>query len=339
MAGKRSRQLTDNDIHDGKLPDAYSYCRVCQSIKTEQFFGVAVDLDLDKNGKMSICKNCINDLFAKTMITENNSIQRSTLKMCRKLNIKYDEQAIDAALVHIQTKQSDPTKFFNLYRAKLLITSRTSTTESSKDVDLTYQDNPIVNVDNKNILLDDAFEEARDLKIFWRTGDKSDLEFLENEFANFKKTNKADTHAETVLLKEVCFKLLDMDKDRRAGKSTDSSLKQLMNVMEKLLISPNTVNAANSGDNLDSFGKWISDIEKYEPAEWLEKEGKPLYKDVDDIEGYFQKFCVRPLRNFILQSKDFNIDDETLESSDTDIFEDSIIEGIDEKSESPTISE
>ena len=332
----RSRQIKEA-VDNGVLSQETSYCRKCMLIKPKVMFSKTTTPDLDSTGCLSLCKVCVDKLYKQTMIRESGSIQKTIFYLCRMLNVLYYEPAIESALKHIETKQSNPDKVFGLYRAKLLALLRTDMGETN--IDLTYKDNPIINLDNKNILADDAFEEAPDLKLFWRTEDKDDLEFLEREFGNFKKTNKSDTHAEVVLLKEICFKLLDMDKDRRAGKSTDASLKQLMNVMEKSLISPNMANAANSGENLDTFGKWVEDIEKYEPAEWLEKEGRPMYKDVDDIEGYFQKFCVRPLRNFILQSKDFNIDDDALNSSETDIFEDSILEGIDEKPESSTLSE
>ena len=52
--------------------------------------------------------------------------------------------------------------------------------------------------------------------------------------------------------------------------------------------------------------KWIEEIEKYEPAVWLKNEGHDdLYKDVGNVDEYFQKYFVRPLKNFMLQSKDF----------------------------------
>ncbi len=313
MKSKQLKEFTES----GVLPENSSYCRKCMQIKPKESFSKTTTPDIDKTNCMSLCKKCVDELYEKILVSENGSIQKTILKLCKLLNVIYYEPAIESSLKHIETKQSDPNKVFGLYRAKTLVLLRDNV--SDLNVDLTYQDNPIVNSVEKNILQDDEFKEARDLKAFWQTSDKSDLEFLENEFANFKKTNKADTHAEKILLKQVCYKLLDMDKDRKAGKSTDASLKQLMSIMEKMLISPNTVNAANSGENLDTFGSWIADIEKNEPAQWLEGDGKELYKDVEDVEGYFQKYFVRPLRNFILQAKDWNIDDEEL-GEEIDIF-------------------
>ena len=333
--GRKSRQLIDRDIHDGKLPNGYGFCRKCQTIKTEVMFSKSTENTLDSNGLLSVCKSCVDDIYLNVLESENGNIAKTILTLCRMLNVRFEQSAIDAALKHIETKQSDINKVFGLYRAKLLVLFRTSMGDTN--IDLTYQYSGGEIIPSQNPLLDEEFEEARDLKMFWQTDDKEDIAFLENEFSNFKKTNKAGTHAEIILLKEVCFKLLDMKKDRKGKKSTDSSLKQLMNVMEKLLISPNTVNAANSGENLDTFGSWIAVIEKQEPAQWLEGEGKELYNDVEDVEGYFQKYFVRPLRNFILQAKDWNIDDDGLED-DVDLFKDSA-DGEENNDKSTVLSE
>lgn len=330
----RSRRLKTVSIESG-IPIGYSYCRRCMQVKLNTGFFSAIDFELDKNGFLSICKSCVDELFENILHSENNSIEKTVLRMCKLLNIKFSMEAIEAAKKQIESKGSDPMKFMGYYKAKLVLVSRDSVNDGANVLNLIYQDNPTVIV-NGDGLKDEEFLEAKDIKLFWGTDDKDDLQFLENEYTNFKASHKADTYAEKTLLKEVCHKLLEIHKSRKADRSTDSSLKQLMEVMKNLAISPNMTNAANSGENLDTFGKWIEDIEKYEPAQWREEEGRPLYKDMDDIEGYFQKFCVRPLRNFILQSKDFNIEDDDIKEDDTDIFESSeVIEDADKPNTIP----
>lgn len=210
----KSRQLREPiDEKSSGLPEGYNYCRKCQRVRPNDNFGKAVDPDLDSGGNLSVCKDCTNLLYEKALSVENGSIQKAVLTLCRKLNIRYDDRAINSAILHIQSKGSDPLKLFNLFRAKLLVVLRENVNDTL--VDLTYQHNDgAVIKKEENILSDDAFEEAKDLKKFWRIEDKDELEFLENEFSNFKKTHKADTHAEIILLKEICYKLLDMDKDR-----------------------------------------------------------------------------------------------------------------------------
>jgi len=59
---------------------------------------------------------------------------------------------------------------------------------------------------------------------------------------------------------------------------------------------------------------WIQDIEREEPAQWLKTDPRgDMYRDVANVEDYFQKYIVRPLKNFIQGSRDFNTDEEEIE--------------------------
>ena len=315
----KTRRIKSLNVGES-IPANHGYCRRCMHIKLAVEFFSAIDLELDKNGLMSVCKSCIDEMYGLILNSENGSVQKTILKLCKTLNIRYEESAITAAMRQIETNKSDPTKVMGLYKAKLKVILRENPTDNF--VDLTYQDSPNI-ILNQEIINDEDFEDARDLKSFWNTDNKEDIEFLENEFSGFKKTHKADTYAEITLLKEVCYKLLDMSKDRKGGKSTDSSLKQLMEVMKNLAISPNMTNVAGGGKSLDAFGLWIKDIENLTPAEWIED--KSIYKDVDDIEAYGEKFITSPLRAFVTNSREFSIDDS--EVSDDEVEPEPVIEG------------
>ena len=55
---------------------------------------------------------------------------------------------------------------------------------------------------------------------------------------------------------------------------------------------------------LDPLGVWISDIEKYTPAEYYKD--KDLYRDADGIGGYASRFIFRPLKNLLTGSKELD---------------------------------
>jgi hypothetical protein len=93
-----------------------------------------------------------------------------------------------------------------------------------------------------------------------------------------------------------------------------------------LAISPNAINASGTDKGLDTFGLWIQDIEKQEPAQWLKIDPRgDMYRDAGNVEEYFQKYIVRPLKNFITGSKDFNID-ESSGDDDDDMFLDDVVD-------------
>lgn len=61
----------------------------------------------------------------------------------------------------------------------------------------------------------------------------------------------------------------------------------------------------------DPIGVWISDIEKFAPAEYYKD--KSLYHDADGIGSYASRFIFRPLKNLLTGSKEldkeFNLSD------------------------------
>ncbi len=300
----KTRRLPIQVNEENGIQSGYSYCRKCQKIKRSTFFYKAVDLTIDSNEIFSVCKDCIDDIYLKVLESEHGAIQKAVLYLCRKLNVKYDEAAIDSAVKQIESSGWDINKLFGVYRAKLVNVSKST---SDAPIDLSYMDNPIINIPETKFS-EEEFIDFRELVDFWGTDIKEDIEFLEFNFSKFKQSHKADTYAEIVLLKEVCYKMLEIDKERKVnGKAPDSSTKQLMEIMKNLAISPNMVSAANSGKNVDTFGIWIKEIETMRPAEWVED--KSIYADVDDIEAYGEKHLTSPMRSLITGNREFSLDE------------------------------
>jgi len=284
-------------------------------------FYESVDAGLiDTNGKFSVCKVCVqliyDEVFAKT-----NSIEKTVHKLCMSLNVKFSNEALNATKTHINTlltKGNNVTAIFSIYKMKLVAINKSM--DKSAVTDDTYEDVGIIftteaiNLKEIPIPIDVIGFWGKDLP-------RDSIEFLETQYTNFKQTHKADTYAEIVLLKEVCYTLLDIKIRRLNGDETDKSVKQLQDLMTKLAISPNAINniASASGRGTETLGLWIRDIEEMEPAQWLKTDPRgDMYRDVANVEDYFQKYIVRPLKNFILQSKDFNID----ENNEEDLFRD-----------------
>lgn len=300
----KSRRLKQIIEEESIIPENYCYCRRCQKVKRSSFFHKAIDLTLDTNGFFSVCKECVDELYKKILEAEYGSIQKTVLHLCRKFNVKYDEAAIEAATKQIESSNWNADKFFGVYRAKLLAVGKST---SDSPLNLEYMDNPVINLP-ETTLSGEEHVDLKELFIFWGTDTKEDIEFLEMNFSKFKQSHKADTYAEVVLLKEVCFKMLEIDKERKLnGKVPDSSTKQLMDIMKSLAISPNMVSAANSGKNMDTFGVWLREIETMRPAEWIED--KSVYRDVDDIEAYGEKYLTSPMRSLVTGNREFSLDD------------------------------
>jgi len=70
-----------------------SWCRMESRMKPATEFYQAVDVLVDKNGLLSVCKDCMNQLYDKIYLNEQ-SVEKSILKMCRTFNILYVERAV-----------------------------------------------------------------------------------------------------------------------------------------------------------------------------------------------------------------------------------------------------
>lgn len=295
------------------------YCRKCTKHLSFEKFYDAVDNGLvDTNGKMSICKDCIQKLYDAVYI-ETQSMEKTIHRLCIILNIKFSNEAVDATKKHIQTileSGKNVNAVFGVYKQKIIATNKSmdksiAQYEGYEDVGTIFTEKQI---NTKEVII------PQDVVDFWgKEIPKGDIEYLETHFANFKQTHKADTYAEKMLLRQVCMTMLDIKQARANGDDTTKLVKELQDLMKNLAISPNIANAVTSPKGSDTFGQWIADIEREEPAQWLKDDPRgDMYRDVADIEEYFQRYFVRPMKNFIQGSKDFNVDDREAEDFELD---------------------
>ena len=318
MAGRTRRKLTNTGTipPSSKIKTFDSWCRKCMQMKKNSEFYDATDHLLDTNGKMSVCKDCINDLFMTTLQSEID-LNRTFLKVCRMLNIAYNEEAIGATLKHKETVENKGTvveNLFSIYKMKIVSVAKRDISRDSSIVDLTFTEPQVYT--EINPITDDDDEGEIDVKKRWGTNyTDEEYDFLETELADWEKTHKCDTKAEITLLKEICHKSLEIRNDRVGGKPTASKVKELQELMKTANVDPAKTAIAGGGKSQDTFSSFIKIIENEEPADYYKD--KKVFEDFDNLDWYFKKYVTRPLKNFITQSRDFNVE---VEDDDDDDF-------------------
>lgn len=302
-----------------------NYCRKCMQEKPTTEFYDCVDAGfVDANGLMSVCKDDIQKMYDE-LFSVNQSLEKTIHKLCTTLNVLYSNEAIDATKAHIKTLLENGKQvnaIFSIYKMKLTAVKKSMSKTGLEDQ--TYEDVTTIYTTAETITTKEI-PIPRDVMDFWgKDVKREDVEFLQNEFLQFKQTHNADTRAEVVLLKQVCYTMLDIHNARNQNPVGDTSglVKELQALMKSLTISPSAASAAG-GKGQEAFGLWIQDIERQEPAQWLKTDPRgSIYRDVGNVEEYFQNYVVRPIKNFMGISKDFNIDDkenEEMDISDSDI--------------------
>jgi hypothetical protein len=297
------------------------YCRKCmKSLSVDNFYKAVDGGIVDSNGKFSVCKSCVQDIY-DIILQETGTMEKTIHRLCTMFNVRFTNEALDATKSHVQTLMDNGknvSAIFSIYLMKLIATKKSM--DKGGINDFQYEDVGVIFTEKQLDIQEIAI--PQEVIDFWgRDIPRGDIQYLEREYANFKNTHKADTYAEQVLLKQVCFTLLDIKAARSQQDDTGDLIKELQSLMQKLAISPNAVKTSSAG-GIDTFGLWIQDIEKEEPAQWLKTDPRgDMYRDVANVEDYFQKFIVRPLKNFILGSRDFNVDEQEndMEFDDSEI--------------------
>jgi len=308
------------------------YCRKCMRNRNPNRFLKATDPLLDSNGLMSVCKDCIADMWMNFYSTSEQDIYKAMLRLCRILNVQYSVDALDAVKKQYDSKAIayKEESFFGLYRTKLLVTQKVEKMQRNPDADFTFHEPNIVIRDTGDL---DEVDGKEDLEAFWGEGlGFGDYEFLEKELAEWKQSYSCSNKAEEFILKEICHKQLELRNKRVEGQSVDNILKSATDLLKNGGLTPAQANAASQGKNVDSWGMIIKEIEQTTPAEYYKD--KKLFADVDKIDKYVKNFILRSIKNFILGSKDFNISEE--DSSDE--YEEFKFEEVDDADESKSIS-
>jgi hypothetical protein len=287
------------------------YCRKCTKTKPADDFYLATDRFLDTNGLMSICKECVSDMYVMYYNSEH-SLDRAIYKTCRALNVVYDTAAVGATVTSLTNREKleDDRKTFGIYKTKLASSMRglKSSDPLATDFTFKYENSsiPEYSEDQHN------FDGAEGVVEYWGDGfSTEDYRFLEKELASWKNSYSCQNKAEEFFMKQISIKALEIEKARKEEHSVDAFLKSMQELLKNAALTPAQQTAASSGKGTETWGAFIKNIEDTTPAEFYKD--KELFKDFDGIQEYIKKYITRPLKNFITGSRDFNIteDDNT----------------------------
>ena len=141
-----------------------------------------------------------------------------------------------------------------------------------------------------------------------------DYEYLNKELKVWEDKHECDTEAQETLLHEIAIEKLKIRQDRESNLDTTDRVKSLMSLVKTGNLIPRKSSSTNTTETLDAWGVWMKDIEDYSPAEWIKDQKK--FKDVDGILDYIKKYIIRPMKNFVTGSRDFDVSLDNLSEGD-----------------------
>lgn len=293
------------------------YCRKCMQYKPSDDFFAAVNTFLDSNGKMSICSQCCEDIFnSQYALTKN--LSGAIYNTCKILDIYYSKQAASGLETKINSLLSGGKKINNVFGFYKMSLSGTANMSGMLPDVLTFIDEGKANIDIE--LIADNPQDQKTLNQLieeWGEGrtEIKDYVFLEKELVRWKSGYEYSNVSGDLLLREICWKSLEIREARKSPKADYKGLvKQLQELITVAGLSPKDMKSKDVDGSKRTIGNIIKEIEQNEPAEIFGEE-RDAFKDWQGIEKYFENYVTRPLRNFVLGSRDFSIE-EPMEDSE-----------------------
>ena len=259
---------------------------------------------------MSVCKEDCELIYENAFRAERN-VSKALLVTCRLLNWKFDEEAVKAALLHIETAKkngTNPKGIVGFYKSKLGLSTNKSFGDKSND-NLTFVEINGLKIEPEDRLEDHETEKTtEELKKTW--GDKleyDDYIWLESEYAIWEGDYNIRSRGEVNLLRLIILKLFDIRKARSAGQPTNKLEEDFQDLLKTSNLSPAQSSAASKGNIADTWGMLIKRIEEETPAEYY-KDYK-LFDDFFDLKKYLRNYISRPIANFFNGRKNYSVDD------------------------------
>lgn len=141
----------------------------------------------------------------------------------------------------------------------------------------------------------------------WGTGFKlAEYELLNRSHADLTKQIIADNVIQISLIKSLCVtKALETRAFQNGNMDDYLKLTKLyQETIKTANMKPNSSAADTLSDEQTVWGNFVKNVEDYSPAEIYKD--KKLFADFDGIKNYFDRFIVRPFKNFFTGSSEMD---------------------------------
>lgn len=223
-----------------------------------------------------ICKRCLLRIVEqrKTDRDEPHETKESVQKVLQMMNKVYDDKFYEDCIkgAYDEVKEKNRTSPFATY-----ITAISSLPQWKGK---TWEDSYFG--ENYTVEEDSLKRVRKEIKkIFGHGFSDNDYVFLQDQYDDFKARTQVDSKSQEVYVIQICLSLLDIDKDRKAGKDVTNKLKALDILMNAANLQPKQ-NVTNAATDSLTFGQLIEKWEDHDPISQPTEE----FKDCDGIMKY-----------------------------------------------------
>lgn len=281
--------------------------------------------DLFPSGYIPYCKDCCNDML-RYYLKKTGTMESAMWYVCARLDMPFIKRVFEAALAvknNAQTKSGKADEEYNFvdYYYNYLWGTRSmkkalDTWDSFADSDVDYNE---INITVKDI--DGIKAQQKELELKWGHQEtEEDYSFLEYLYGKYTHGVKIENPQQEDLYRDLCLARLEKRKIEEGKNDTDISKTQarILNLMKTLKLDDFESTKPKTLSEQLMFAK-IAQIEMTQPCDLYKEPQK--YKDFNKVRKYYQDICLRPLKNTLAGTRDFDIDVDNLQDYQLELKE------------------
>lgn len=286
-----------------------SCCGKPKAINTTNFY-ISYSPLCSSRRYTNICKLCMDDTYKELQKAHGDNPVVNVFFFCQKMDIKFTEECYQFCRTEITAGKIPPWKIY-MQKFNSIYIAKYGNLETSFD----YSEIPDEILDLYNLVKRTEVGEYINIdydideRIYSRWGrgyTGEDYEQLESMYEEWIYSCEGIEHDLNALknIRTICKAELEILKAQR-----DKNFAQVRTLEKNLIDMKKIMGVANytkppEDSRVDALGVQIAKIEKYRPAEYFKD--RTLYRDVDGIIDYVKRFFLRPMKNLLLGTKEFD---------------------------------
>lgn len=258
------------------------------------------------NGHLPYCKTSC-ELLVRYYLKKSGDIESAIWLTCATLGIPFLSAAYENANKRYETStHTKDRKYFGIYMNNLY---PYFIQNSKPKVDFFDTDVGLNQLDTLKKSKEVLALEAQRFELDWGKQTVEDYQYLEYRYDVYTKDKEFEelTPAQDTLYHKLCLVELAMRRKEEKGEDTKTEQAQMIAIMDKLKITTFTEDKTKSIE-YRFMEKEIALIEESEPAYHYRDLEK--YCDFMHIGVYWKNFITRPLKNLLLGSKEYTLEEE-----------------------------
>lgn len=271
--------------------------------------------ELFPKGYVPYCKDCCNSML-NYYLQKTGTLEASMWYVCARLDMPFIKKVFEKA----QSQQVKTEKFIETYYNFLWGTRSMKKAlenwESFADSDVSFEE-----INNTVKDADGIKAQIKELTLKWGNQEtEEDYSFLEYLYSKYTNGINIENPQQEDLYRDLCLARLEKRKIEEGKCDTDISKTQarILNLMKTLKLDDFESTKPKTLSEQLMFAK-IAQIEMTQPCDLYKEPQK--YKDFNKVRKYYQDICLRPLKNTLAGTRDFDIDVDNLQDYQLELKE------------------